>query len=124
MREIRDCADAVVEEDPRALFAAITDIDRLPEWNGAIEKVIKRPERVAAGASWTVQMHPSRGVRWKSVSTLQELDPSCLRLAYRTVNADGNPSYTLWHWELTSNPAGRTSRCVGTSTWRPWTDGC
>jgi uncharacterized protein YndB with AHSA1/START domain len=101
MREIHDRAEAVIESDPRALFAAITDIDRLPEWNRTIEKVIERPDQLRAGASWTGGMHPTRGVRWKSVSTLQELDPAALRLSYRTVNADGNPSYTLWHWELT-----------------------
>ena len=58
MREIHDRADAVIEGDPRALFAAITDIDRLPEWNRAIETVIERPDRLAVGANWTVGMHP------------------------------------------------------------------
>jgi uncharacterized protein YndB with AHSA1/START domain len=101
MREIHDRAEAVIRGDPRALFAALTDIDRLPEWNGAIEEVIERPDRLSVGASWTVGMHPTRGVRWKSVSTVQELDPDGLRLSYRTVNADGNPSYAVWHWQLT-----------------------
>jgi len=78
MREIHGHAGAAIEGDARALFAAITDIDRLPEWNGAIEKVIERPDRLVAGASWTVGMHPTRGMRWKSVSTLQELDPGHL----------------------------------------------
>ena len=51
-------------------------------------------------------MHPARPVRWKSVSTLQELDAAGLRFSYRTVNADGNPSYTLWSWKLTPTPLG------------------
>ena len=33
MREIHGHAGAVMEGDPRAVFAAITDIDRLREWN-------------------------------------------------------------------------------------------
>jgi uncharacterized protein YndB with AHSA1/START domain len=112
MREIHDRAEAVIEGDPRALFAAITDIDRLPEWNGAIEKVLDCPDRLDIGASWTVGMHPTRGVRWKSVSTLTELDLVRLRLSYRTVNANGNPSYMLWHWELTPQSGG-TNVSVG-----------
>ena len=50
MREIHDRAEAVIEGDTRALFAAITDIDRLPEWNGAIERVLERPDRLDFGA--------------------------------------------------------------------------
>ena len=106
MHEIHGHAGTVIEREPRALFAAITDIERLPEWNAAIEKVIECPERLVDGASWTVGMHPTRGMRWKSVSTLQELDPGCLRFSYRTVNADGNPSYTMWLWELTPQTDG------------------
>ena len=68
-------------------FAAITDFDQLPEWNKAIEKVIHRPSAHTRGAVWTVQMHPSRPVRWQSVSTLGELDADKLPFAYRTVNA-------------------------------------
>ena len=112
MREIHDRAEAVIERDPGALFAAITDIDRLPEWNRAIEMVIERPDRLAVGANWTVGMHPTRGVRWKSVSTLQDLDPAGFRMSYRTVNADGNPSYSFWHWELTPQLGG-TNVSVG-----------
>lgn len=106
MREIHDNAEATMGADATALFATITDIDRLPEWNRAIEEVIDRPASLTPGAAWTVQMHPSRPVRWRSVSTLEELDAERLRFGYRTVNADGNPSYTLWVWELTPAAAG------------------
>ena len=88
------------------IFDTITDIERLPEWNGAIEQVIDRPARLTPCAMWTVEMHPARPVRWKSVSTLQELDTDALRFSYRTVNADGNSSYTLWTWTLTPRPSG------------------
>jgi hypothetical protein len=46
-------------------------------------------------------MHPSRLMSWKSVSTLSELDCEARRFSYRTVNADGNPYYALWAWEVT-----------------------
>ena len=55
--------------------------------------MIEQPAALTTGATWTVEMHPTRPVRWKSVSTLQELDEEALRFSYRTVNADGNPSY-------------------------------
>ena len=104
MREIHDDAEVTFEGDPRVTFDTITDIERLPEWNGAIEQVIDRPVRLTTRSTWTVEMHPTRLLRWKSVSTLQELDAEGLRFTYRTVNADGNPSYTLWSWELTPTP--------------------
>jgi uncharacterized protein YndB with AHSA1/START domain len=106
MREIHDHVEATIGADPAALFATITQIDRLPEWNRAIETVIDRPTVLAPGAEWTVQMHPARAMRWKSVSTLQEFDPKRRRFAYRTVNADGNPSYALWEWALTPTSSG------------------
>jgi len=115
MHEIHGHAGTVIEREPRALFAAITDIERLPEWNAAIEKVIECPERLVDGASWTVGMHPTRGMRWKSVSTLQELDPGCLRFSYRTVNADGSSRRKLM---------GRASPSGGTSTSRRLTVVC
>jgi uncharacterized protein YndB with AHSA1/START domain len=106
MREIHDEAEVIIAGDPRMIFETITDLERLPEWNGAIEQVIDRPARLTTGAAWTVEMHPVRPMRWKSVSTLQELDAEGLCFTYRTVNADGNPSYALWSWKLTPTPSG------------------
>jgi uncharacterized protein YndB with AHSA1/START domain len=109
MREIHDHADAVIAQDPRAIFETITDIAGLPEWNAAIERVIEAPdgpEGLVPGATWTVELHPARGMRWRSVSTVTELDPDALRFAYRTVNASGNPSYALWSWQLTPTLSG------------------
>ena len=40
-------------------------------------------------------------MRWRKRRTLQKIDPECMRFSDRTVNADGNPSYALWHWEVT-----------------------
>jgi uncharacterized protein YndB with AHSA1/START domain len=106
MREIHDQARATIGAEAAALFATITDIERLPEWNRAIEEVIDRPTTLAPGVAWTVQMHPAPGMRWKSVSTLEEVDANLLHFSYRTVNADGNPSYSLWNWALTPAVAG------------------
>jgi len=106
MREIHDRATVAIGAEPPVLFELITNIERLPEWNAAIEQVIDRPGRLLPGETWTVQMHPARLMRWKSVSTIQELDGAALRFSYRTVNADGNPSYALWRWEVTPEVTG------------------
>ncbi len=103
MREIHGTAEATLGISPQAVFAVITDIEGLPRWNAAIEKVIDRPPALTPGVTWTVQMHPVRGMRWRSVSTLGTIDPQGLHFSYRTVNADGNPSYTLWHWEIAAH---------------------
>ena len=58
------------------------------------------------GAEWIVKMHPSRMMSWKSRSTVEEIDRDAHRFTYRTVNADGNPSYTEWKWEITPLESG------------------
>jgi uncharacterized protein YndB with AHSA1/START domain len=90
MREFLDHDEAVIDGDARAVFEAITDIEHLPEWNRTIQRVLDRPARLAPGATWTVEMHPSPLVRWKSRSMLTTLDRENLRITYRTVNANGN----------------------------------
>jgi uncharacterized protein YndB with AHSA1/START domain len=102
MREFDGRAKTAFEADPESLFAVITDIEHLPAWNAAIERVIERPPSLAPGGEWTVEMHPGRGMRWKSVSTVEEIDLEAFRFSYRTVNADGNPSYTVWSWHIAS----------------------
>jgi hypothetical protein len=108
VHEIHDTAQATLPVEASELFALITDVDRLPEWNAAIECVLERPAAVGPGASWTVQMHPHKLVRWKSVSTLQTLDAAEMHFQYRTVNADGNPSHAIWNWEVRPGSEGAT----------------
>jgi uncharacterized protein YndB with AHSA1/START domain len=101
MDEIHGRKNGRVEASPESVFGVITDIDRLSEWNVAIETVIERPTELTVGAEWTVKMHPSRFMSWKSRSSVEEIDPEAHRFSYRTVNADGNPSYAVWRWEVT-----------------------
>ncbi len=106
MQEIHGTASGRVDAAPGAVFGLITDIDRLPEWNAAIERVVERPSEPAIGSEWVVKMHPARGMSWNSRSSVQEIDAEALRFAYRTVNADGNPSYALWKWEIVVADSG------------------
>jgi uncharacterized protein YndB with AHSA1/START domain len=106
MREIHGSASDRVDADAEAVFRLITDVGRLPEWNDAIESVVERPSDLTTGAEWIVKMHPSRMMSWKSRSTVEEIDRDAHRFTYRTVNADGNPSYTEWNWEITPLESG------------------
>ncbi len=47
-----------------------------------------------------MKMHPSRGMTWQSRSRVEEIDRNARRFTYRTWNADGNPSYADWKWEV------------------------
>ena len=65
--------------------------------------MLTTPQGLSPGAEWAVQMHPARAMRWKSVSKLETIDRDKFSFSYRTVNADGNPSYALWDWAVTSD---------------------
>jgi uncharacterized protein YndB with AHSA1/START domain len=100
MKEFHGRATAHVPAAAPEVFELITDVDRLPEWNAAIESVLDRPAELSEGAQWTVRMHPPRSPRWGSVSCVERIDRQGLRFAYETRNTDGNPSYVKWAWEV------------------------
>ena len=100
MDEFHGRASVRVNASPQAVFALITDVNRLPEWSAAIEAVVERPSALAEGVEWTIKMHPPRVPSWKSISRIEELDHRHFRFAYQTRNADGNPSYVKWAWKV------------------------
>lgn len=100
MQEIHGTATSTVNAAPDLTFRLITDIDRLPEWNRAIECVVEATPDLSQGTEWVVKMHPSRGMAWQSRSRVEEIDNEVRRFRYRTWNADGNPSYADWKWEV------------------------
>ena len=106
MQEIHGTTTRTVDAPPETVFTLITDIDRLPEWNDAIETVVERPTGLDTGTEWVVKMHPNRMMSWKSRSSVEEIDRDGLRFGYRTRNEDGNPSYALWRWEVDPGDSG------------------
>jgi uncharacterized protein YndB with AHSA1/START domain len=100
MKEFHGHASARIDAPPQAVFDLITDVDRLPEWNTAIEAVVQRPSTLAEGVEWTVKMHPPHVPSWGSISRVETLDRPNLRFAYESRNANGNPSYTKWAWAV------------------------
>lgn len=91
--------------DPDDVFATLTDIAHLPDWNDAMTEVVEQPERLEVGAEWVVEFHALTQT-WRSRSTVEELEPASRRFAYRSATDDGNPSDARWTWEVAEAPAG------------------
>ena len=99
-------ATAHVAATPDETFALVTDIDRLPEWNGVITKVTERPAVLEPSAQWCVELRPPGFPSWVSRSTAVEHDPARRRFAYRSQTDDGNASWADWVWTVDAAPAG------------------
>jgi uncharacterized protein YndB with AHSA1/START domain len=102
---MRESLTTQVDASPALVFARLTDIARLPEWNHAITEVVEQPSQLGPGAVWKVRLH-ALGQSWVSKSTLIELDESQRRLRYRSQTDDGNRSYADWEWTVQPDGAG------------------
>jgi uncharacterized protein YndB with AHSA1/START domain len=87
------------------VFALITTPDRLPDWNGAIVRVVDAPDQLSPRAEWVVQLS-ALGQSWPSRSTVVDIDPQTRHFAYRSQTDDGNPSYADWAWSIAEVPGG------------------
>jgi len=105
MTTIRAEATAWLTATPDSVFALVTDIERLPEWNTHIHHVVQAPSRLAEGAEWVVEMR-ALGTRWDSRSTALAIDPAKRTFAHRTQTDDDNPSYALWTWRVRDHGTG------------------
>lgn len=94
-----------IAADPDEVFAAVTDLARLPEWNRAVTRTLELPRALHPGAEWVVEV-TAFGQRWPSRSRLVEHDPAARRFAHRSGTDDGNPSYADWVWTVTPVPGG------------------
>ena len=74
MPEFQDSATTRIAAKPDEVFKLITDIDRLPEWNAVIEKVVSKPPTLMPGAEWVVTLHVPGMPRWDSRSQVVEFD--------------------------------------------------
>jgi hypothetical protein len=102
----RISASAHSSADGDALFAQITDLGRLPQWNRAITEVIVAPDApLRSGSIWKVKVH-AMGRSWVSRSEACVVDKAGGRFAYRSQSDDGNPSYAVWEWQLEPSAEG------------------
>jgi uncharacterized protein YndB with AHSA1/START domain len=106
MHEFHGTATAFVDATPETVFDFITDINQLPAWNAAVERVVEAPESLSYGSEWVVVMHPAGLPRWNSRSRLDAIDRDALRFAYRSYSDDGNASYVQWTWQIVAVDGG------------------
>jgi uncharacterized protein YndB with AHSA1/START domain len=97
------------------VFALVTDVERLPEWNRVITKVVERPAALRPDAEWVVELR-SMGSSWQSRSRVLALDPGAQHFSYRSQTDDGNPSYGDWSWTIAEADDGTRV----TISWELW----
>lgn len=105
MNTLQGSVSAPITASPEAAFDLITSIDRLPEWNAIIHHVVECPDDMTPGAEWVVELR-SMGLRWNSRSWLDEVDPEARRFTFRTRSDDGNPSESVWTWQVEPAESG------------------
>jgi hypothetical protein len=104
-----------VSAAPNVVFDFIIDVDRLPQWNAQIPRVIKSVGKLVEGSEWViVQRGLGPGVQWSSRAHVIELDRATHRFVYRSRSEGPNPSFAMWTWNVT--PAGNGS--VVTVSWQ------
>ena len=112
LNEFHHSATQVIEASPRDVFAAITDLDRLPEWNAHIPKITERPKQpLAKDVEWVVRIN-ALGTHWFSRSRVTAYDPDAGRFEHITRTDDDNPSRAHWSWQVMPTADGRTSLTV------------
>ncbi|WP_035844442.1 SRPBCC family protein [Kitasatospora azatica] len=95
-----------VPAPPDEVFALVTDIARLPEWNSALKRVIEQPAALQPGVEWVVRIRPAGWPGWASRSRLEELDPRRRVFRHRSTAEDRNPSYAEWRWQVEPDADG------------------
>ena len=108
LTEFHGRANAVIDAAPSEVFAAITAIDRLPEWNERIAAVTRAPDTpLRRGVEWTVQMSiPRPPAKWPSRSRVMTYDRERMLFEHTSHSDDGNPSYVVWRWSVALDPGG------------------
>ncbi len=102
---LKESASAHIDAPPRAVFAAVTDLVRLPDWNQGITEIVELPEGLARGSMWKVRVR-ALGQSWVSKSVVSILDSDGGVFEYRSQSDDGNPSYADWTWRIEPDGAG------------------
>src|SRR5207302_11207093 len=106
LREFEGHASATLDAEPGDVFAAITDIDRLPQWNKRIAKILQPPTgALAPGVEWVVKMSVPPAT-WPSRARVTVYDAERLTFAHLSQSDDGNPSYAQWTWTVTAADDG------------------
>jgi hypothetical protein len=107
LNEFHGHASAEIDAEPAEVFAEITAIDHLPEWNKRVARVTYSSEiPLGEGVEWTVQMSVPPGAKWPSRSRVLRYNSDDFNFEYVSQTDDGNPSFVIWRWEIARVPNG------------------
>ncbi len=120
-RQVEGSTTTHVSASPDEVFATVTNVERLTEWNDRIEALESPPRPLVVGDHWVVRMRLP-GKRFSSISEVLELDGVTRRFSYRSKPDDANPSHTVWTWRVDDAGDG-TSRVTVSWSLRPRTFG-
>lgn len=111
--EFQGRASGDVDAPPDDVFAAITDIDRLPQWNARVAAVLEPPPEssLPEGSEWVVQMHVPPA-QWRSRARVVVCDRDRRCFEHVSSSDDGNPSFVVWRWTVAPNGGGSTVTVV------------
>ena len=98
----------LVDAAPDDVFAAVTDIAGLPQWNDRIQRVVMAPDALDADAEWLVELK-ILGQQFQSRSRVLDIDPVARRVRYRS-NPEGDPDFAIWTWEIVPESGGSRVR--------------
>jgi hypothetical protein len=99
MTELHATVTGHVSAPPDELFALIIDVERLPDWNRCVPRLIEAPGELAAGTEWVI-WQKAFGSGWASRSTVTTIDAKARVFIHRTQTTDGNASYAIWTWTI------------------------
>jgi uncharacterized protein YndB with AHSA1/START domain len=102
-------ASRFVDAPADLVFAAVTDLAKLPGWNSRMTGVVEVPATLEAGAEWVVRFR-YLGSTFDSRSVVVEYDRERRRFVHRSKPDDDNPSSTLWTWEVVPESSGSRLR--------------
>lgn len=99
-------ATSVIETSPDDVFATITDLEHLTDWNAALRTVREIPAELGPGAQWVVDIHATGFGTWASRSEVVKVDRERRVFEYRSRTDDGNPSFADWRWTVEADRSG------------------
>ena len=106
LTEFKGHTTAVLDAEPADVFAALTDIERLPQWNKRVERVLQPPDKpLAPGVEWVVKMSVPPA-SWPSRARVTAYDPGRMTFEHVSQSDDGNPSYATWRWTVAATDGG------------------
>ena len=105
-------ASETVPATPDEVFDLITNVDRLPEWNAHLPKVVQPAVLCDEGDERVMEIH-ALGGHWNSRSHGHNATrpPTGSSTGRAATTATRRTRY--WTWELTSVDEGHGSACIG-----------